>query len=131
MAYAKKINKPVLIDFTGFACVNCRKMENNVWTDPQVLKVLKNDIVLISLYVDDKRDLPLDKQFVSKESGKKIVTVGNKWSDFIINKYKTNTQPFYVLSDAEGKNLNDPIGYTPDIEEYREWLKEGISNFKK
>lgn len=131
MAYAKKINKPVLIDFTGFACVNCRKMENNVWTDSQVLQILKNDIVLISLYVDDKRDLPLDEQFVSPNTGKKIVTIGNKWSDFIIHRYKTNTQPFYVLSDVEGKNLNNPIGYTPDIEEYKEWLKEGISNFKK
>ena len=131
MAYAKKINKPVLIDFTGFACVNCRKMENNVWTDPHVLKVLKNDIVLISLYVDDKRDLPKDEQFVSPNSGKKIVTVGNKWSDFIIHRYETNTQPFYVLADVEGNNLNDPIGYTPDIEEYKEWLKEGLDNFKK
>ncbi len=131
MDYAKKINKPVLIDFTGFACVNCRKMENNVWTDSQVLQILKNDIVLISLYVDDKRDLPLDEQFVSPNTGKKIVTIGNKWSDFIIHRYKTNTQPFYVLSDVEGKNLNNPIGYTPDIEEYKEWLKEGISNFKK
>lgn len=130
MAYAKKINKPVLIDFTGFACVNCRKMENNVWTDPHVLKVLKNDIVLISLYVDDKRDLPKEEQFVSPNSGKKIVTVGNKWSDFIIHRYETNTQPFYVLADVEGNNLNDPIGYTPDIEEYKEWLQEGISNFK-
>ena len=130
MAYAKKINKPVLIDFTGFACVNCRKMENNVWTDPHVLKVLKNDIVLISLYVDDKRDLPKEEQFVSPNSGKKIVTVGNKWSDFIIHRYETNTQPFYVLADVEGNNLNDPIGYTPDIEEYKKWLQEGISNFK-
>ena len=131
MAYAKKINKPVLIDFTGFACVNCRKMENNVWTDPHVLKTLKNDIVLISLYVDDKRDLPKDEQFVSPNSGKKIITVGNKWSDFIIHRYETNTQPFYVLADVEGNNLNKPIGYTPDIEEYKEWLKEGLDNFKK
>ncbi len=131
MAYAKKINKPVLIDFTGFACVNCRKMENNVWTDAQILKILKNDIVLISLYVDDKRDLPEDEQFVSPNSGKKIVTVGKKWTDFIIHRYKTNTQPFYVLADVDGNNLNDPIGYTPDIEEYKEWLKEGLGNFKK
>ena len=92
---------------------------------------MKNDIVLISLYVDDKRDLPKDEQFVSPNSGKKIVTVGNKWSDFIIHRYETNTQPFYVLADVEGNNLNDPIGYTPDIEEYKEWLKEGLDNFKK
>ena len=131
MAYAKTVNKPVMLDFTGFACVNCRKMENNVWSDEQVLKLLKNDVVLISLYVDDKRKLPENEQTVSKETGKKIVTIGNKWSDFIITKYKTNTQPFYVLTNLEGENLNTPISYTPDIEEYHNWLKEGISKFKK
>ncbi len=131
MAYAKTVNKAVMLDFTGFACVNCRKMENNVWSDEQVLKILKNDLVVISLYVDDKRKLPEYEQTVSKETGRKIVTIGNKWSDFIITKYKTNTQPFYVLTDLEGENLNDPIGYMPDIEIYHQWLKDGISKFKK
>jgi thiol:disulfide interchange protein DsbD len=131
LAYAKTVNKPIMLDFTGFACVNCRKMENNVWSDEQVLKILKNEVVLISLYVDDKRDLPENEQFVSKETGKKIVTIGNKWTDFIITRYKTNTQPFYVLTGLDEQNLNEPVSYTPDIEEYHNWLKDGVSKFKK
>ncbi|MFH6997313.1 cytochrome c biogenesis protein CcdA [Flavobacterium sp. FlaQc-57] len=131
VAYAKSINKPIMLDFTGYACVNCRKMENNVWSDPTVLPILKNDVVLISLYVDDKRELPKEEQFVTK-SGDKIITVGDKWTDFMISKYKTNTQPLYIITDLEGNNLNS---YKPTIsyvstEEYLEWLKEGIVNFK-
>lgn len=131
LAYAKSINKPVMLDFTGFACVNCRKMEINVWSDEKVLYHLKNDIVLVSLYVDDKRELPKDMQFVSKSTGSKIETIGDKWTDFIITRYKTNTQPFYVLMDLNEQNLNDPISYTPNIQEYENWLKDGISKFNK
>ena len=131
LAYAKTVNKPVMLDFTGYACVNCRKMENNVWSDEKVLNVLKNEVVLISLYVDDKRELPKSEQTVSKETGNDIITVGDKWTEFIITKYKTNTQPFYVLMDLEENNLNDPISYTPDSNEYLAWLKDGISKFKK
>jgi thiol:disulfide interchange protein len=130
-AYAKEVNKPIMLDFTGFACVNCRKMEINVWSDEKVLYHLKNDVVLISLYVDDKRELPKSEQYVSKETGEEIVTVGNKWADFMITRYKTNTQPFYVLTDLNEQKLNEPISYTPDIEEYETWMKEGISKFKK
>lgn len=130
-AYAKKVNKPIMLDFTGFACVNCRKMEINVWSDEQVLKILKNEVVLISLYVDDKRELPENQQFISKETGKKIVTIGNKWSDFIITRYKTNTQPYYVLTGLDEQKLNEPASYTPDAKEYLQWLKDGISKFKK
>lgn len=130
LAYAKKVNKPVMLDFTGFACVNCRKMEINVWSDEKVLSVLKNDVVLISLYVDDKRELPKDQQYVSKETGKEVVTIGNKWTDFIITRYKTNTQPYYVLTDLKEQKLNEPISYTPNIDDYLAWLKEGISKFK-
>jgi thiol:disulfide interchange protein len=130
-AYAKEVGKPVMLDFTGFACVNCRKMEINVWSDEQVLKILKNEVVMISLYVDDKRPLPENEQYVSKETGKKVVTIGNKWTDFIITRYKTNTQPYYVLTNLEEQNLNEPISYTPDIQEYLKWLQDGISNFKK
>jgi len=130
-AYAKSVNKPIMIDFTGFACVNCRKMEINVWSDEKVLKLLKEDLVLISLYVDDKRELPKDEQYISKETGKEVITIGNKWTDFIITRYKTNTQPYYVLTDLEEQNLNDPISYTPNIQEYENWLKDGISKFKK
>ena len=130
LAYAKEVNKPVMLDFTGFACVNCRKMEINVWSDEKVLSVLKNDVVLISLYVDDKRELPKEQQYVSKETGKEVVTIGNKWTDFIITRYKTNTQPYYVLTDLKEQKLNEPISYTPNIDDYLAWLKEGISKFK-
>ena len=130
LAYAKKVNKPVMLDFTGFACVNCRKMEINVWSDEQVLQVLKNDVVLISLYVDDKRDLPKEEQTISKTTGNEIVTIGDKWTDFIITKYKTNTQPFYVLIDLKEQKLNEPISYTPNAKEYLSWLKEGIGKFR-
>ncbi|WP_149208179.1 protein-disulfide reductase DsbD family protein [Flavobacterium johnsoniae] len=131
LAYAKEIKKPIMLDFTGYACVNCRKMENNVWSEPTILPILKNDVVLISLYVDDKRELPKEEQFVTK-SGDKIITVGDKWTDFMISKYKTNTQPLYVITDLEGNNLNaskPTISYV-SADEYLHWLKEGISNFK-
>ena len=119
-----------MIDFTGYACVNCRKMEINVWSDEKVLDVLKNKVVLISLYVDDKRELPESERTISKTTGKEIVTYGNKWTDFIISKYKTNTQPYYVLTDLNENNLNEPISYTPNIDEYLAWLNDGISKFK-
>ena len=131
LAYANEIKRPIMLDFTGYACVNCRKMENNVWSDPAVLQILKNDVVLISLYVDDKRELPKEEQFVTA-SGDKIETVGDKWTDFMISKYKTNTQPLYVITDMEGNSLNEPqptISYV-STQEYLQWLKEGISNFK-
>lgn len=134
LAYAKEVNKPVLLDFTGHACVNCRKMENNVWSDEHVLKILKNDVVLISLFADDKRPLPKNEQFISKSTGSEIETIGDKWTDFMITKYKTNTQPLYVLVDTEGNNLNSvtpTTSYDPDVKLYENWLKEGISNFKK
>ncbi len=131
MAYAKENNKPVLLDFTGFACVNCRKMEDYVWSEAAVLNILKNDVVLISLYVDDKKELPENEQYVSKTTGKKIKTVGNKWSDFQIEKYQANAQPYYIVLDNEGNSLNTPVGYTPEISEYENWLKEGITKYSK
>jgi thiol:disulfide interchange protein DsbD len=130
LAYSKIVNKPIMLDFTGYACVNCRKMENNVWSDEKVLNVLKNEVVLISLYVDDKRELPKSEQTVSKETGNEIKTIGDKWTEFIITKYKTNTQPFYVLIDLKEEKLNEPISYTPNIDDYLAWLKDGISKFK-
>ena len=130
-AYAKLVKKPILLDFTGFACVNCRKMEINVWSDEQILKILKNDVVLISLYVDDNRELPIEEQYISKSTGNEVVTIGNKWSDFIITRYKTNSQPYYVLTDLNENNLNKAVGYTPNIQEYKAWLLDGISKFKK
>jgi len=130
LAYAKKVNKPIMIDFTGYACVNCRKMEERVWPDPQVLSQLKNDVVVISLYVDDKRPLAENEQVVSKITGKKLKYTGQKWSEFQILKYKTNAQPYYVLVDHNGKSLNQPTAYNPDIVFYTNWLKEGIGNFR-
>nr|WP_294783391.1 cytochrome c biogenesis protein CcdA [uncultured Flavobacterium sp.] len=131
MEYAKKQGKPVLLDFTGYACVNCRKMEELVWSDPKVLGVLNNDVVLISLYVDDKKELPETEQYVSETTGKKIKTIGNKWSDLQIKTYKANAQPFYVIVDHKSANLTEPSAYNPDIEEYYNWLQSGIKNFKK
>ncbi|MEN8187059.1 MAG: cytochrome c biogenesis protein CcdA [Bacteroidota bacterium] len=131
MAYAKKIDKPVLLDFTGWACVNCRKMESKVWSDPAILQILKSKIVLISLHVDDKRPLPESEQYTSETTGKKIKTIGNKWSDFQIKKYHANAQPYYVLLDHNGNNLNEHTAYNPDIEEYLAWLNEGIGNFTR
>ncbi|WP_281322230.1 protein-disulfide reductase DsbD family protein [Flavobacterium aestivum] len=133
LAYAKMVNKPIMLDFTGHACVNCRKMENNVWSDEMILPILKNEVVLISLYVDDKRELPKSEQFISKSTGAEIETIGDKWTDFMITKYNTNTQPLYVLTDLQGNNLNEKqptISYV-SVEEYEAWLKEGISKFKK
>jgi len=119
-----------MLDFTGWACVNCRKMEQNVWVDDQVLNSLKNDVVLISLYVDDKRKLSDDEVVESQlRPGKKLKYIGQKWSEFQTIKYKTNTQPFYVLMNHDEENLIDPVGYTPNIDDYYNWLKEGISNF--
>ncbi|HEY1194421.1 protein-disulfide reductase DsbD family protein [Flavobacterium sp.] len=131
LAYAKKVNKPVMIDFTGYACVNCRKMEERVWPDPKVLNVLNNDVVLISLYVDDKRPLPENEQVVSKITGKVLKYTGQKWSELQILKYKTNAQPYYVLMDHNEKDLNKPSAYNPDINGYYNWLQEGVRNFKK
>ncbi|MDH3322269.1 MAG: protein-disulfide reductase DsbD family protein [Flavobacteriaceae bacterium] len=131
MAYAKKVNLPVMLDFTGHACVNCRKMEERVWSDSRILQVLKKKVVLISLYVDDKRVLPENEQYISEITGKKVKNIGKKWSEFQIKKYKANAQPYYVLLDHNGDNLNEHTAYDPDIESYLNWLNEGIGNFKK
>ncbi|MBS1534035.1 MAG: thioredoxin family protein [Bacteroidetes bacterium] len=133
MAYAKKVNKPIMLDFTGFACVNCRKMENNVWSDARILPILKEQVVLISLYVDDKRPLPASEQHISNDTGEQIETIGDKWTDFMISRYHTNTQPMYVLMDQQEKNLNlqqPTISYT-DVETFESWLKKGISAYQK
>ncbi|MCB0383565.1 MAG: thioredoxin family protein [Psychroserpens sp.] len=131
LAYAKQVGKPVMIDFTGWACVNCRKMEQNVWVEDRVLNVLKNDVVLISLYVDDKRQLDEDDVTESKlKPGKQLRYIGQKWSELQTIKYKTNTQPFYVLMNHDEENLIEPVGYTPDADKYHQWLSEGIGNFE-
>ena len=131
MRYAKSQEKPVIIDFTGWACVNCRKMEDNVWSDPKVLKKLSEQYVLISLYVDDKTPLPAEQQYVSPTTGRKIRTTGNKWSDLQASVYNTNSQPYYVLLDNNGKLLATPRGYTPDIDTYASFLDEGLCRYSK
>ncbi len=132
LAYAKEVNKPLMLDFTGWACVNCRKMEQNVWVKPDILNKLKNEVVLISLYVDDKRPLPKGEEVESKlRPGKQLKYIGQKWSEFQTIRYKANTQPFYVLIGHNEENLNDPVGYTPDADEYLKWIENGIGKFKK
>ncbi len=132
LAYAKEVGKPVMIDFTGWACVNCRKMEQNVWPKPKVLDILKNQVVLISLYVDDKRPLPEGEVIESKlRPGKKLKYIGQKWSELQTIKYKANSQPFYVLMGHNEDNLIAPVAYTPNVDEYHNWLVKGIKVFKE
>lgn len=133
LEYAKKVGKPVMLDFTGWACVNCRKMEEQVWSDPQVLKRLREDFVLISLYVDEKKELPLEEQQEVEIGGKKkiIKTVGNKWSHFQASVYGNNSQPYYVILDHNEKMLIEPAAYDPDIQKFINWLDKGKTEFKK
>ncbi|MES2836772.1 MAG: cytochrome c biogenesis protein CcdA [Bacteroidota bacterium] len=128
---AKETGKPLLIDFTGKACVNCRKMEAKVWTVPEVDKRLRNDVILVSLYVDDKRELPKEEQREEKLGNKtfKIKTIGNKWSYLQAVRYQTNSQPQYVLLDHNEKLLNQPTGYDPDVQKYIDWLEFGKKEF--
>ena len=127
LAYAKTVNKPIMLDFTGHACVNCRKMENNVWSDGSVLPILKNEVVVISLYVDDKRPLPESEQFISKSTGAEIETIGDKWTDFMISKYNTNTQPLYVLTDLQGNYIQLWILFTKLIKNMRKKKKNMVT----
>ncbi len=134
MAYARENNKPILIDFTGHACVNCRKMEENVWPTASVYPTLSKDYVLISLYVDDKRELPEDQQIVVNTTNgytRKLRTIGNKWSHFQTEYFATNTQPYYVLLTPNGQVLAQPRGYTPDEATYGAFLNCGKAAFKQ
>lgn len=130
---AQETNKPILLDFTGWACVNCRKMEENVWSDPSIYNILKEDYILISLYVDDnEKKLPEADQFSFKKANgkiKKIKTYGDKWSTFQVVNFKNASQPYYILMNANLEILNSPQQYT-DIETYKNWLEKGIYNFK-
>ncbi len=131
-AYAEKVGKPILLDFTGWGCVNCRKMEEQVWSDPRVLSRLRNDFVLISLYVDERERLPESEQGISEITGKKIKTVGNLWSEFQALHFQTNSQPYYVVIGHESMDaLTEPAAYDPDIEKYIDWLDRSKAAFKK
>ena len=129
MAAARAEGKPVLIDFTGFGCVNCRKMEAAVWTDPRVAERLENDYVLISLYVDDKHALP--KPIIVEENGEKreLTTIAKKWSYLQAHKFGANTQPFYVAIDSDGHPLAPSYGYNEDPEAFLNFLEQGLKNF--
>lgn len=128
VAYAQEANKPILLDFTGWACVNCRKMEENVWSDPSVYPILKEDYVLISLYVDDRKELPESEQFDFKfDNGrvKAIETIGQKWGTFQTVNFNAASQPYYVLLSPNLEILNEAVQYV-DAETYEEWLKSGL-----
>lgn len=131
MAFAKEQHKPVIIDFTGFGCVNCRKMEAAVWTDEEVARRLTQDYVLISLYVDDKTSLPQPIEVEVNGQKRTLRTIGDKWSHLQATKFGANTQPFYVLLDENGKPLGPSRSYKEDIQEYLEWLDHGLKKHKK
>ena len=131
MNMAKAAGKPVMIDFTGFGCVNCRKMEAAVWTDESVKKIITEDYVLIQLFVDDKTPLTEPIEVVENGQTRKLRTVGDKWSYLQRTKFGSNTQPFYVLLDNEGFPLNTSYSYDEDIEKYLDFLNTGLKNYKK
>lgn len=130
MNYAKQQGKPVMIDFTGFNCANCRMMEDNVFVNPLVKKLMSEEYVLISLYCDDKEELPADKVYTSSFSGEEVSTVGGKWSDLQKMVYNKNSQPLYVLVDNDGKLLNVPRSANADVNAYKNFLEEGLCRYK-
>lgn len=128
---AKKLGKPVFLDFVGHACSNCKAMEARVWSDPRVLEMLRNDYVIIALYVDDRTKLPENEWVTSSFDGKQKKTIGQKNLDYQITKFNTNTQPFYALIDSEGNLLNQPRGYDLNVEAFVQYLEEGLKTFEK
>ena len=130
LACAKELDKPVLLDFKGHACANCKLMEARVWSDPEVLKMLKDEFVIISLYVDDRTQLPENEWIVSTLDGKQKKTIGKINEELEISKFKTNALPLYVIVDHEGNSLNKPMPTNLNVEEYKKWLDEGVVAFK-
>lgn len=131
MAYAKKVNKPVIIDFSGFGCVNCRKMEASVWTDPKVKQILEKDYVLITLIVDDKTKLPEPISIEEHGKTRKLKTIGDKWSYLQRSKFGANAQPFYVLLDEKGEPLGPSYAFNEDVPQYIQFLQNGLKVFKE
>ena len=131
MAYARQKGMPVMVDFTGFGCVNCRKMEAAVWTDPEVQDIIREKYVLISLFVDDKTKLPETEIVVENGEERKLRTVGDKWSYLQRVKFGANAQPFYVLLDNEGQPLNSSYSYNEDIPAFIKWLRQGEKRFNE
>ncbi len=128
LAYSKKVNKPLLLDFTGLGCTNCRKMEDKVWSNESIKAMLANDYILVSLYVDDRKKL--DEPYISEITGKKIRTVGQKWAEFQMERYQQQGQPYYVIIDENENTLNNPVAYDPDVQKYKNWLSDGIEKYK-
>jgi thioredoxin-related protein len=131
---AKKENKPVLIDFTGWACVNCRRMEENVWPNEKVSQLIKDKFVIVSLYVDERRTLPASQQvdYTTKTGAKKkIITVGDKWATFQSENFDAVAQPQYAIISPDEKVLTKTKGYTPNAKEFAQWLECGVDAYKK
>ena len=129
LAMAKKLGKPVFVDFTGLKCSNCREMEEKVWSHPNILSKLRNDFVIVSLFIDVRNlELPEDKHYVSEYNQKKITTLSDKNKDIILSRYNTLTQPWYAIVDAEGNDLAEPMGYNLDKKEFLKFLKTGLKN---
>lgn len=137
LAYAKKVNKPLFLDFTGWGCVNCRRMENSVWGQPGIIEHLKNDVVIVSLYVDERTELPKKEQKTIKVNGQdfSVTTIGNKWTAKQIEEYQTTSQPYYILQTPEGKDIPTGGGATyqdhgsPEV--FKKWLEKGLEKHKK
>jgi len=130
-AFAKEKNLPILLDFTGHACQNCRKTESSVWTNDEIRPLLQTKFVIVSLYCDDRTPLPASEVRYSEIAQRQIKNVGNKWAELQIEKYQSFQQPLYVVIDHEGNDLTEAIGYTPEVEKYRAFLEKGIKAFKK
>ena len=133
--YAKEVGKPVMLDFTGWACVNCRKMEEQVWSNSNVKEILTNDVVLISLYVDERIDLPVDQQYQTKLAGKtkKVKTTGDKWMVLQANTFGTNSQPYYVILDNNENQINEAANYQDygTVAKFQDWLNRGLAEYEK
>ena len=132
LAVAKATGKPIMLDFTGWACVNCRKMEEQVWSEAEIFKIINEAYVLVSLYVDDRKELKDEDKFnfqrPNNSGVKPIKTIGDKWATFQTVNFQNNSQPYYILMDSDLNLLNKPLGYTPDADEYLQWLQEGKEN---
>ncbi|WP_313386800.1 cytochrome c biogenesis protein CcdA [Chishuiella sp.] len=128
-AYAEKVSKPILLDFTGHACANCRKVEERVWSDERVKKALSEDVVLISLYVDEAKELPEAEKVYSKALDRNLKTIGNKWTSFEIEHFNANAQPYYILVDKDLNRFSKPLEAELDVDVYLKWLKDGIKKY--
>jgi thiol:disulfide interchange protein DsbD len=129
--YAKAKNLPILLDFTGHACQNCRKTESTVWTNDEIRPLLQTKFVIASLYCDDRTPLPSNEVRYSEIAKRQIKNIGNKWAEMQIEKYNSFQQPLYVIIDHEGNDLTEAIGYTPDIQSYKSFLMKGLTEFKR